>query len=51
MPFVKQSRRKEHHNSAIGAGFVNSLINKLPVELHLPGGYQYCGPGTKLKRD
>ena len=30
-----------------GGGIVNSLINKLPVELHLPG-YNYCGPGTKL---
>lgn len=33
-----------------GKGFVNSLINNLPVELHLPGGYQYCGPGTKLDK-
>lgn len=32
-----------------GAGLVNSIINKLPVELHLPG-YQYCGPGTKLNK-
>lgn len=32
-----------------GKGLVNSLINKLPVELHLPG-YQYCGPGTKLAK-
>lgn len=32
-----------------GAGLVNSLINKLPVELHIPG-YQYCGPGTKLEK-
>lgn len=32
-----------------GKGFVNSLIDKLPIELHLPG-YQYCGPGTKLKK-
>lgn len=31
-----------------GAGLVNTLINKLPFELHLPGGYQYCGPGTRL---
>lgn len=31
-----------------GAGLVNSLINKLPVELHIPG-YNYCGPGTKLR--
>lgn len=30
-----------------GKGLVNSIINKLPFELHLPG-YQYCGPGTKL---
>lgn len=29
---------------------VNSAIDALPVELHLPGGYQYCGPGTKLKK-
>lgn len=32
-----------------GRGLVNKLINKLPVELHLPG-YQYCGPGTKLAK-
>lgn len=31
-----------------GEGVVNTLINKLPFELHLPG-YQYCGPGTKLQ--
>lgn len=32
-----------------GRGVVNSLINKLPFELHIPG-YQYCGPGTKLHK-
>ncbi|KAK5648391.1 hypothetical protein RI129_003283 [Pyrocoelia pectoralis] len=32
-----------------GSGLVNTLINKLPIELHLPG-YQYCGPGTKLTK-
>lgn len=32
-----------------GEGVVNTLINKLPIELHLPG-YQYCGPGTRLKK-
>ena len=31
-----------------GRGFLNKVINNLPVELHIPG-YQYCGPGTKLK--
>lgn len=35
--------------AAKGKGFVNNLINKLPIELHLPG-YQYCGPGTNLKK-
>lgn len=39
MPISVKKRR--------GKGFVNDLINKLPVELHIPG-YQYCGPGTKL---
>lgn len=32
-----------------GRGLVNSIINKLPIELHIPG-YQYCGPGTKLQK-
>lgn len=32
-----------------GEGLVNTLINKLPFELHLPG-YQFCGPGTKLEK-
>lgn len=32
-----------------GEGVVNSLINKLPFEVHIPG-YQFCGPGTKLHK-
>ena len=28
-------------------GLLNKFINRLPIELHLPG-YQYCRPGTKL---
>ncbi|XP_074025819.1 uncharacterized protein isoform X2 [Leptinotarsa decemlineata] len=32
-----------------GDGLVNSAINNLPVELHIPG-YKYCGPGTKLQK-
>lgn len=32
-----------------GGGFVNKLIDKLPVELHIPG-YRFCGPGTKLDK-
>ena len=31
-----------------GRGLVNSAIDKLPVELHIPG-YRYCGHGTRLK--
>lgn len=32
-----------------GQGLLNKAINSLPFELHIPG-YQYCGPGTKLKK-
>ncbi|XP_011313019.1 uncharacterized protein [Fopius arisanus] len=32
-----------------GKRIVNDIINKLPIELHIPG-YQYCGPNTKLAR-
>ena len=34
-----------HH----GGGIVNELINKLPIELHIPG-YNFCGPGTKIEQ-
>ncbi|KAL4088787.1 hypothetical protein QTP88_023871 [Uroleucon formosanum] len=36
-------------NKNKGSGLINTLINKLPIELHVPG-YQYCGPGTNLKK-
>lgn len=32
-----------------GRGVLNTLINKLPFELHVPG-YSFCGPGTRLKK-
>ncbi|GBP42632.1 hypothetical protein EVAR_87183_1 [Eumeta japonica] len=32
-----------------GGGILNTLIDNLPFELHLPG-YNYCGPGTKLQK-
>ena len=32
-----------------GKGLLNSLIDKLPFEVHLPM-YNYCGPGTKLTK-
>ena len=31
-----------------GSGIVNSIINKLPIELHIPT-YDFCGLGTWLK--
>lgn len=43
---TKRTRQKKE---SIGKGFLNTLINKLPVELHVPG-YNYCGPGTKLEK-
>lgn len=32
-----------------GGGIVNSLIDVLPFEAHIPG-YSFCGPGTKLEK-
>lgn len=42
----KPKVRKE--KSKRGLGFFDKIIDKLPIELHLPS-YQYCGPGTKLE--
>src|SRR5258705_1519397 len=36
--------------TVVGAGNVlNKLIDKLPIELHIPN-YNFCGPGTKLEK-
>lgn len=32
-----------------GAGLFNTVVNKLPFELHLPG-HNFTGPGTRLDR-
>ena len=32
-----------------GSSLLNTAINKLPFELHLPG-YQWCGPGTRIEK-
>lgn len=32
-----------------GKGLIDRIIDKIPFELHVPG-YQYCGPGTHLKK-
>lgn len=44
-PRMNRSARKKRK----GGGIINTLINRLPIEAHLPG-YQYCGPGTKLDK-
>jgi hypothetical protein len=47
------SKIRRKRTVARGGGIVSSVLNKaidlLPVELHIPG-YQYCGPGTKLRK-
>lgn len=48
MPYVTRSGRSQLQRKT-GEGVVNSLINNLPFELHIPG-YQYCGPGTKVSK-
>ena len=40
--FVKQ-------DDVVGNGIMNSLINKLPFEAHMPG-HNFTGPGTKLSK-
>ena len=32
---------------AAGGSFLNTLVNKLPFEMHLPG-HNFTGPGRKL---
>lgn len=52
MPSVK-NKRISRQQTVKGSGLVGTVLNKaidaLPIELHLPGGYRYCGPGTRLK--
>lgn len=42
----KPKRRKPKRKT--GAGIINDIINKLPVELHAPG-YHFLGPGTRYE--
>lgn len=45
----KSIKSKPKTKSKRGKGILNSVINHLPFEMHIPG-YQFCGPGTKLKK-
>lgn len=43
------TRKIKRKNKTIrGSGLIDYIIDKLP-EIHIPG-YQYCGPGTNLKK-
>lgn len=46
---VKNKRKSEKIRIKQGKGFLNKLIDYLPMEVHMPG-YQYCGPGTNLEK-
>ncbi|VDH96060.1 Hypothetical predicted protein [Mytilus galloprovincialis] len=41
--------RKSQFVAAKGAGLMNKLINRMPVEMHLPG-HNFTGPGTNLSK-
>ena len=41
--------RKSQFVAASGAGLMNKMINRMPVEMHLPG-HNFTGPGTNLKK-
>ena len=43
------SKKSQFIAASTGAGFMNKLINRLPVEMHLPG-HNFTGPGTKLHK-
>lgn len=48
MKYSNAKVNKQKYSKKTGRGLINKAINHLPFELHLPG-YQYCGPGTRLK--
>ena len=37
-------------SDATGGSFLNTLVNKLPFEMHLPG-HNFTGPGTNYIKD
>lgn len=52
----KHRRRSNSRRPAVvrGGGLISGVINKaidhLPFEAHVPGGYRWCGPGTKVAK-
>lgn len=45
---VIRNKKKNRKTIVNGGGLLNTLIDKLGVELHIPN-FQYCGPGTRLE--
>ena len=43
----KKTKTQFVKKEAAGGNFLNTLVNKLPFEMHLPG-HNFTGPGTKL---
>ena len=46
---VEKLRPQFVKKEVAGGSFLNSLVNKLPFEMHLPG-HNFTGPGTKLNK-
>ena len=44
-----KTKTKFVRKGAAGGSFVNTLVNKLPFEMHLPG-HNFTGPGTELQQ-
>lgn len=41
---LKNKPEKKKSGGKHGKGIINTAINHLPIEMHMPG-YQFCGPG------
>ena len=47
MHHMWETKTKFVTKGVAGGSFLNTLVNKLPFEMHLPG-HDFTGPGTKL---
>ena len=47
MHHMQKTKTQFIKSDATGESFLNTLVTKLPFEMHLPG-HNYIGPGTKL---
>lgn len=48
-PSKRLSKRPLKRSLKRGEGMIDTMIDKLPFEVHIPS-YQYCGPGTHLQK-